>query len=161
IAYSYDAGTERLILTGADTPADYAGALDLVAFSSGPNPNNGNADPTRTITWVVNDGAGSNNLSTVVTTTVDNPNEPPNVSGITASIPFTQGNTTTLEPSVTVTDFDSANLASATVSITGGAFAGDGDVLSATTTLTNISASYNAATETLTLTGTDTLAHYQ
>ena len=37
----------------------------------------------------------------------------------------------------------------------------DGDVLAATTTGTTITASYNAATEMLTLSGTDTLAHYQ
>ena len=45
--------------------------------------------------------------------------------------------------------------------ITGGTFAGDGDVLAANTTGTSITASYNSATETLMLSGTDTLAHYQ
>src|SRR5262249_3640668 len=37
---------------------------------------------------------------------------------------------------------------------------GDGDVLAANTSGTSINANYNAATETLTLTGTDSLAHY-
>ena len=45
--------------------------------------------------------------------------------------------------------------------ITGGTFAGDGDVLSANMAGTSITASYNSATETLTLSGSDTLAHYQ
>src|SRR5262249_3383880 len=45
--------------------------------------------------------------------------------------------------------------------ITGGTFAGDGDVLAANVSGTSITSSYNAATETLTLTGSDTLAHYQ
>ena len=49
--------------------------------------------------------------------------------------------------------------ASATVSITGGLL--DGDVLAATTAGTSITANYNAATGVLTLTGSDTLAHYQ
>src|SRR5262249_10124296 len=53
------------------------------------------------------------------------------------------------------------NLSSATVKIVGGTFVGDGDVLAASTTGTNITASYNSTTETLTLSGTDTLAHYQ
>src|SRR5262249_16709632 len=37
----------------------------------------------------------------------------------------------------------------------------DGDVLAANVSGTGITSSYNAATETLTLTGIDTLAHYQ
>src|SRR5262249_2240381 len=63
-------------------------------------------------------------------------------------------------PAGTVNAPDSLTLANATVKITGGTFAGDGDVLAASTSGTSISASYNAATETLTLTGSDTLAHY-
>ncbi len=58
-----------------------------------------------------------------------------------------------------VTDSDSANLASITATITGGANANN--VLSATTTGTSISASYNAGSGVLTLSGSDTLAHYQ
>ena len=50
--------------------------------------------------------------------------------------------------------------AGATVALTG-SFSGDGDVLAATTTGTSITASYNSANETLTLSGSDTLAHYQ
>ena len=65
----------------------------------------------------------------------------------------------TLSPAATVSDVDNQTLASATVSISSGFFAGD--VLAATTAGTSITASYNAATGVLTLTGTDTLAHYQ
>src|ERR1700733_6734573 len=60
-----------------------------------------------------------------------------------------------------LTDPDTPDLAGATVAITGYTFAGDGDVLAAATAGTSIAASYNSATETLTLTGTDTLADYQ
>src|SRR5262249_3738947 len=67
----------------------------------------------------------------------------------------------TLSGTVTVTDAKSATLARATVAIAGGTFAGDGDALAATTTGTSITASYNSTTETLTLSGSDTLAHYQ
>ena len=48
-----------------------------------------------------------------------------------------------------------------TVAITGGSFSGDGDVLSANTAGTSITASYDSGTQTLTLSGSDTLAHYQ
>jgi Domain of unknown function (DUF4347)/FG-GAP-like repeat len=161
ITASYDSSNQRLILTGSDTLADYQTVLDRVTFASGANPNNGNANPTRTVTWVVNDGAGSFNLSSAATTTINIAHEPPTLTSVAPTLSFTQGNTTTISPALTVTDFDSANLSSATVSITGGSFAGDGDVLSVSTAGTVITASYNAATETLTLTGTDTLAHYQ
>src|SRR5262249_18380601 len=67
----------------------------------------------------------------------------------------------TLAPVVTVSDPDNLDLRSATVSITGGVFANDGDVLTANVGATGITASYNSTTETLLLTGSDTLANYQ
>src|SRR5262249_5330092 len=65
---------------------------------------------------------------------------------------------TTLSSLLTVTDPDNLNLAGATVHITDGAF---GDLLAANTTGTAIMATYNAVNQTLVLTGSDTLAHYQ
>ena len=66
ITASYNAATETLTLTGSDTLAHYQSVLDKVTFVvAGDNPTNYGADPTRTITWVLNDGSGSNNLSTV------------------------------------------------------------------------------------------------
>ena len=58
-----------------------------------------------------------------------------------------------LSGALTVADPDSLNLTNATVKITGGTFAGDGDVLAANVSGTSITASYNAGAETLTLTG--------
>src|SRR5262249_45833476 len=66
----------------------------------------------------------------------------------------------TLSPAVTVTDTGSSTLVSATVAVSGGTFANDGDVLAAMGTA-SISVSYNSTTETLTLSGSDTLADYQ
>jgi hypothetical protein len=69
----------------------------------------------------------------------------------------------TLSPHVTVSDADDTTLAAATVHVTGGTFAGDGDVLAVAAgglAGTSIAAHYDAATETLTLSGPDTLAHY-
>src|SRR5205807_9940866 len=70
IPASYNAATETLTLTGTDTLAHYQSVLDSVTFSSGSNPSNGNLNRTRTVSWVVNDGSGSNNLSTAATTTI-------------------------------------------------------------------------------------------
>jgi hypothetical protein len=82
------------------------------------------------------------------------------LSSVAATASFARlGPATTLSPGLTVADLGSSTLASATVAITGGEDAGD--VLSANTTGTSITASYNSTTETLTLSGTDTLADYQ
>src|SRR5262249_55126764 len=66
----YNSTTETLTLTGSDTAAHYQQVLDSVTFSSGINPanSNSNLNPSRTLNWVVNDGAGSNNLGTATTT---------------------------------------------------------------------------------------------
>jgi hypothetical protein len=85
---------------------------------------------------------------------------PPVLSNVAASSSYTAGGAaTTLSSGTTVSDPESANLVSATVSITSGLLTGD--TLAATTTGTSISQSYNAATGVLSLTGSDTLAHYQ
>src|SRR5262249_15519849 len=67
----------------------------------------------------------------------------------------------TVAPALSLSDSAGTTLASATVQITGGTFAGDGDVLTVDTSGTSIAASYDSASETLTLTGGDTLADYQ
>ena len=85
---------------------------------------------------------------------------PPVLSNVAASAPYSAGGTaTTLSSGTTVSDPESTNLVSGTVSITSG-FA-TGDTLAATTTGTNITASYNASTGVLSLSGSDTLAHYE
>src|SRR5262249_26470810 len=56
ILASYDAISETLTLTGTDTLAHYRQVLDSVTFeSTNSNPTNFAADPTRAVTWVVND----------------------------------------------------------------------------------------------------------
>ena len=164
ITADYSAATETLTLSGADTLAHYQSVLESVAFSStSDNPTFFGADPTRTITWVANDGAGASNLSATATTTVTVTavNDAPTLAGTTNASFTENGASVTLSGNVTVADPDSQTLAGATVAITGGAFAGDGGVLAATTGAFNITASYNATAETLTLSGSDTLAHYQ
>jgi len=163
ITASYSSSTETLTLTGSDTLADYRQVLDSVTFNStSQNPTNSGSNPNRIVTWVVNDGSTSNNLSAAQTETIGIAIHNPTLSNVAASVQFTENHSAlTLSGTVTVTDAKSTTLARATVAITGGTFAGDGDVLAATTTSTSITASYNSTTETLTLSGTDTLAHYQ
>jgi lipopolysaccharide export system protein LptA len=164
ITASYNSSTETLVLSGTDTLADYQSVLESVTFfDPSDNPTNYGSNVTRTITWVVTDGSASNATSNVATTTlnVTAVNDPPTLAGVPSAVSFSVGQTLTLAPALVVSDPDNLTLANATVRITGGTFAGDGDVLAANVSGTGISASYNAATETLTLTGSDTLAHYQ
>ena len=159
ISASYDSSTETLTLSGVDTLADYQAVLQSVAFTTtSTNPTNSGLDQSRTVTWSVNDGTTT---STPATTTLS-VLAPPALSSVAATDSFTKGGAAvTLSPALTISDTNSTTLASATVSITGGTFNGDDDVLSATTTGTSISASYDSSTETLTLSGVDTLADYQ
>jgi T5SS/PEP-CTERM-associated repeat protein len=66
-----------------------------------------------------------------------------------------------LDSGLTVSDGESGTLIGATVSISGGTFVNDGDVLSVDTAGTAIAASYDSVDETLTLSGTATVAQYQ
>jgi hypothetical protein len=87
---------------------------------------------------------------------------PPAVTTGNPAVTFTAGGSAvTLDNVLSITDGESTTLTGATVSITAGTFSGDGDVLNTNISGTAITASYNNATETLTLSGTDTLADYQ
>ncbi|HEY7808522.1 MAG TPA: Ig-like domain-containing protein [Croceibacterium sp.] len=76
---------------------------------------------------------------------------------------------TLLTGTPTITDIDGDHLSSATIQITGGTFNTNENstaddtlsVLSSALSGTNITGSWNASTETLTLTGYDTFAHYE
>src|SRR5262249_27608023 len=159
--------TETLTLTGSDTLAHYQSVLDKVTFSAaGDNPTDFGSDPTRTVTWTLTDpsgtaNGGSDTSTSTSTINVIAVNDPPTLANVAASAQYTEdGPFTTLSGAVTVTDPDNLNLFSATVKITGGTFAGDGDVLAANVAGTNLTANYNTATETLILAGPDTLANY-
>src|SRR5260221_646020 len=77
-----------------------------------------------------------------------------------SALAFTEGNSATVvDAGLTVTDPDSTNLASATMSITGNFVTGE-DVLGFTTQ-NGIAGSFNATTGFLALTGSATVAYYQ
>ena len=163
ITVAYDSGSETLTLTGSDTLAHYQAVLDTVAFSSTSlNPTDFGSDPTRLVTWTLVDDSGTASDTSFATTniTVNAVNSPPTLAGAADATFVETGPPVTLSPSVAAIDPDGTTLASATVAITGGTFAGDGDVLAARTLGTSIIASYHSDTETLVLTGSDTLAHY-
>ena len=78
ILASYNAATETLTLSGADTLAHYTQALEHVTYqSTAADPTNAGADPTRTVDWQLNDGSATDNLSAVQSTTVHLSGTPP------------------------------------------------------------------------------------
>jgi hypothetical protein len=171
ISGSFAAGV--LTLSGAATVADYQAALASVTFdSTSDNPTAYGADPTRTITWQLDDGSGADNLSAPVTTTIDVTavDDAPVVSGVPATFAYVAGQTVQLAAAATVADPDDTNLASAFLVVTGGT-TGDGDVLSVngrtgpTVTVNGhvYSLSYSGAglVEFLQITGLGPIADYQ
>src|SRR5262249_62096256 len=87
------------------------------------------------------DAPASSNLSTAQFTTVTLQQGPGIVPQATAA--FTENAApATLSSSVALSDTNGTVLVSATVAITGGTFAGDGDVLAFSTTGTSITGSY-------------------
>ncbi|GAA0655064.1 Ig-like domain-containing protein [Rheinheimera tangshanensis] len=107
------------------------------------NGQNGFIGSIRKITF---DSVGATNAAPVATTS----------GGTTA---FTEGTAVAIDSGLTVTDTDLTDMASATVSITGGFQSGQ-DVLSFTNQ-NGISGTYTAGTGVLALTGSATLAQYQ
>ena len=100
-------------------------------------------------------------ISYVAGTLTVQPDVPPVLAGIeSAALAYTGGNPAMpVTATTTVSDADSTTLDSATVWISGNYQSGE-DVLAFTNTA-NITGSWNAASGTLTLTGSDTLANYQ
>src|SRR5262249_40251818 len=135
IAVAYNSSTGTLTLTGSDTLADYVTVLNSVTYHGGENPTDFGSDPTRTLSWVLNDGAGSFNLSTPQTSTISVTfvNDAPTLSTVATTAQYTedQVGATTLSSAISLTDPDDLNLKSATVKVTGGSFSGDGDHLTA------------------------------
>ncbi|QIG96696.1 cadherin repeat domain-containing protein [Bradyrhizobium sp. 6(2017)] len=114
------------------------------------------ADPSYDVTVDASDGTLHNQQTFTIAVVVDQ--APVVTAGHTLNYTENQA-ATVLDSAVTVTDGDDANLVSATVQITGGYVNGE-DVLAFANTAT-ITGTFNAATGTLTLTGTDTVANYQ
>ncbi len=162
ISSSYNSSTGTLVLSGTASVANYQAALRTISYSFSPSngdPTAGNTKTSRTITWISNDGGLTSSAKTSVLNVL---HAAPTVVA-TGTVSYGGGaGAVVLAPAATVTAPDSSGLlSSATIAITGGTFASDGDVLAATTTGTSINSSYTAGTYTLTLTGSDTVAHYQ
>ena len=63
ITGSYNPGSGVLTLAGSSSIANYEGALSSVTYSNSGDPTDSNTDNSRTVSWVVNDGAANSATS--------------------------------------------------------------------------------------------------
>jgi VCBS repeat-containing protein len=140
-----------LLNTDSTSTVSYMGASDMPSAST-------------TLTLSVNDnGLGGGAALTGSDTAIINigsVNDAPELDAHSGSLSYTENQAATaVDTAITVSDVDSANLAGATVQITGNFVSGQ-DVLGFTNQ-NGIAGSYNAATGVLTLTGQASVAQYQ
>jgi large repetitive protein len=138
------------------TPTSVSALIEHIGYAdNSDNP----STAARSVLFTVNDGDGASGSDTA-TINITAVNDAPVVGGTTGvNTSYTeQAAAVVVDSGVTVSDVDSANLAGATVSITGGF--SSGDTLHFTNTAT-ITGSYDSTTHVLTLSGSDTVANYQ
>ena len=156
IGGSWNVATGVLTLSGTSSVANYLAALRSVSYF------NGSDDPaslSRTVSFVVNDGALSSAAATrsIAVTPV---NDAPVISTSGGSLAYIENQAAVaIDPALTVADLDNTNLAGATASISANFVAGQ-DVLGFTTQ-NGITGSWNAATGVLSLSGSASVANYQ
>ncbi|RCJ28200.1 hypothetical protein A6S26_11720 [Nostoc sp. ATCC 43529] len=155
ITGSYNSSTGVLTLTGTSTVVNYQTALRSITYT------NSSENPTttpRTISFLVNDGTAN---STALTRNINITavSDAPVTTVTNSALAYTENATTVIDSGITISDVDSDNLSSATVSISSGFVSGQ-DIL-AFTNQNGITGSYNSSTGILTLTGSATIANYQ
>ncbi|QAU46357.1 DUF4347 domain-containing protein [Bradyrhizobium guangzhouense] len=169
ITYSFSGAT--LTLTGSDSAAHYAAALAAVTYGFTGDPTIGGTDKVRTISWSVTDVNGLSSAGGA-STTLDVYATPVVVIGANSPTPTVTSTSgpVVADPGLTITDNNGSNFATAasnaTVVISGGFQTGDtlsdnGVSNGGLVTGTNIHASYDSTTHTLTLSGADSAANYK
>ena len=154
-AYNATAGT--LTLTGTASVANYQAVLRSVTYQ---NTNASREASTRVITFEITD-AGSNMATATRGIDIVAVQAPPQITTSAGNATYTENAAAVVvDPGVTVTDADSTNLASATVTISSG-YQTSEDVLAATGQSGITVGAFNSATGSLTLTGVASPAAYQ
>ncbi|MBL8826329.1 MAG: hypothetical protein JNM18_05040 [Planctomycetaceae bacterium] len=155
ISAVYNATSGVLSLTGTDTVANYQQVLRTLTYdNSSTTPN----AAQRQVTVSVNDGlANSVNVTSYINVTaVANT---PVVSIAGGAVSYTENAAATvIDSALNISDADSTNLQSATISITGGFT--PGDTLSVPTN-NGLTISYNSSSGVMSITGISSLATYQ
>jgi hypothetical protein len=124
VAFQWDPTLHSLTLFGAKPVATYQELLRDIEFrSTSDNPTDFNANPTRTLTWVVSDGPRATTAMTTLNITARN--DRPDVV-VPATAAYAENDPPlTVSPAAVATDADSLNLTAGQVTIVSGGFAGD------------------------------------
>ena len=166
ITASYNAADGELTLSGTSSIQNYESALDSVTYSFNPgtgDPTSGGGDLSRSIDWIVNDATGTSVMSL---SSLDVIHAPPALIASGTVGYGIGGGPVALDQGITLSDPDSNDiLTGATVAIAGGFLSRDELSVDGVTiglvAATNITVSYDASDGVLTLTGIDTLQHYE
>jgi M6 family metalloprotease-like protein len=159
ITATYNAGSGVLSLSGSSSVVNYRTALRSVTYA---NTSDAPSAATRTVSFQVNDGTANSGTQTR-NITVAGVNDAPVLANIEAGALGYAANqaATLITAAITASDVDNANFASGSVSITAN-FASGQDVLAMTPNPQNgITASYNAGSGVLSLSGSSSVANYQ
>jgi alpha-tubulin suppressor-like RCC1 family protein len=144
-SYTYNASTGALTLTGNASLADYQTALRTVTFST----NVDNPTATRTISWIVSDGA-LNSVAVTSTISITPANDAPVLTAGGSLTYIENAAASAIDAGINVSDIDSVNLSQASVTISSGFVTGD---TLAVGSANGTSSSYNATTGVLTVSG--------
>ena len=166
ITGTWDAATGTLTLTGTATVAEYQAALRSVQFEHNGGVRDGD-DPyenTRTVTFTVTDDSGEVNaqsLSVDRDFQVDAVNDSPELTPVEEAIDYYSGEgAMVIDDDIALTDIDDDRIIGAVVQISEDTYVGGEDILGFVDS-NGIRGQWNAATGTLTLTGTATKAEYE
>jgi trimeric autotransporter adhesin len=157
ITANYENATGKLTLSGTASVAEYQAALGDVRYQ---NASENPSTATRTVTFQVDDGGTSNNLSDPVTRDIEvtTVNDAPVLTASDGTAAYTIGDTVgqQVDPALTVSDVDDTSIEGAQVSIASGFESGDELVFA---DQAGISGSYDAGV--LTLSGSASVADYE
>lgn len=156
IAASYDGTAGTLELTGDDTVAHYQQVLRTVAYA---NTSENPSIATRTLEYAASDGVLNGSDTTTVTVTAVDDAPILTTSGGSADYVEDDATGVVVDPGLTVSDVDSASLTRAVVQVASGHVAAEDRLLF--TDQNGIGGTWSAASGTLTLTGSASVAEYQ
>jgi Cadherin-like len=158
ITASYNSSTGVLTASGTATMAEYQAFLRSVSYV---NLSDAPGTSTRTVSVSVDDGSGINATATANRDIqVIAINDAPLVTANASALSYTEGDgAVVIDPSITVSDADSATLVGATVQLSDNHIPGQ-DLLGFVTQ-SGITGSFDSGSGTLSLSGNATVAQYQ
>ncbi len=157
LSCSYSSVTGQLTISGTSTLAVYEQILESVTYV---NTSDDPSTSTRTITFRVRDTGNLYGTDDSMLMYVYAQNDAPVISNVNSSLFYTEGDGAQLiDTSITVSDVDSAQITSATVTISAGYASGEDSLAAPTCGANGLSCSFNSGV--LTISGNASTAVYE